>query len=230
MSKPSIRVERDALCIYVSNVRVVAVGTQSISIGERHIVIGKDGVATETIAVGGLGAFRISTDGTGEISIAALNPSLASISGRIKFSTRTGAIEQIHFQLSREESILGVKLAAALECTLRPLSFNGQMLFHGDHSAKVTAFGKTILSHSRSGPLGLHDSIDALSLLSAGYLDPTENPNIKAFLERLKRTKDGDLPGLSSLSAHEVAALLTLLKAKSPDTMAAVQLAAKAAD
>ena len=219
MAKPSIRVERDAICVYVDNARVIAIGTRDISIGQRHFVIDKNGVATEIIAVGVLGSLRLSSDGAGEISITPLNGGLAAVSARIRFSATTGHVEQLHFQIGREIALVGTKFGATLESTLRPLSFNGQMLFHGQHVAKATLFGKTVLSHSVSRPLGLHDSIDALSLLSAGYLDPTENPNIKAFLERLKRTKDGNLPGLTSLSRREVAALLTLLRSKTPDAL-----------
>lgn len=219
MAKPSIRVERDAICVYVENVRVVAVGTRDISLGQRHFVIDKTGVVTEVIAVGVLGSLRISSDGTGEIAITPLNGGLAAVSARIRFSAATGHVEKLHLEIGREIVLVGATFGVTLESTLRPLSFNGQMLFHGQHMAKATLFGKTILSHTLSRPLGLHDSIDALSLLSAGYLDPTENPNIKAFLERIKRTKDGDVPGLSSLSAPEIATLLTLLRSKTPGAL-----------
>lgn len=69
---------------------------------------------------------------------------------------------------------------------------------------------------TKTRPIGLHDSVDAMSVLSAGFLDPNENPNIKAFLDRLKRTKEGDLSGLSSLTREELAALLALLKRGQP--------------
>lgn len=210
MQKPLLKVEHDGLAVHVNGARVLVINplAKRISIGDRNIVIdGRD--VTQTITVPGVGSYSISSQGAGRISISHFGGVVAA---SINYSTSTGEIIEVTATLNRMESFAGVGLGATLEASLRPISFNNQILFNGSFTAKLTVFGKTVHSQTKARPIGLHDSIDALSVLSIGFLDPGTNPNIKAFLERLKRTKEGNLPGLSSLTREELAALLTLLR------------------
>lgn len=209
MRKPKLKVDQEGLAFYVDNVRVLVIDPLSkrISIGDKHIVI--DGsVVTETVTVPGFGSYSVSSNGTGRISVTHLG---GLVSATISYLT-TGEIHEISAKLNRSETFAGVEVAATLETTLRPISFNNRLLFNGSFTSKLTILGKTVHSQTKARPIGLHDAVDAMSVLSGGFLDPEENPNIKAFLERLKRTKEGDLPGLSSLTREDLAALLALMK------------------
>lgn len=210
MSIPQLKVEQDALAVYVDGVRVIAIHplAKRVSIGDKHIVFdGRD--VTQTIAVPGVGSYSISSVGTGLISISHFGGVVAA---SIHYSTRTGEVIEVSATLNGTRQLAGVKVGVTLKTSLRPISFNNQIVFNGSFTAEVSIFGKSIYSQTKSRPIGLHDSIDALSVLSIGFLDPDENANIKAFLERLKRTKEGDLPGMSSLTREELAALLALIK------------------
>lgn len=210
MALPQVRVESDALALYVEGARVVAVHplAKRVSIGDKQIVIdGRD--VTQTIPVPGMGTYSISSAGAGRITISQL---AGLLNATVEFSTKTGEVIQISAALHGANVFAGVKVGATLETSLRPISFNNQILFNGSFTAKFVIFGATVYSQTKSRPIGLYDSVDALSVLSAGFLDPDENANIKAFLERLKRTKEGDLPGMSSLTREELAALFLLLK------------------
>ena len=214
MALPTIKVEQEGLALYVEGVRVVAIQplAKRISIGDKHIVIdGKD--VTQTIPVPGANTYSISSTGAGRITITQLG---GLLSATVEYSTATGEISQIAASLHGMNVIAGVKVGATLETSLRPISFNNQIVFNGSFTATFVIFGNTVYSQTKSRPIGLHDSVDALAVLSAGFLSPENNPNIKAFLERLKRTKEGDLPGMSSLTREEVLALLTLFKTRRP--------------
>lgn len=210
MPDPSLKVEDNSLSILVDGVRVVAIkpGTRSIEVGDKHISI-DDKAVTYTIAVPGFGTYSVSNNGAGKIAIKQL---MGYVLVTVLFSTTTGEITEIVGKLDAIRDIVGIKLGTALEASLRPISFNNQVLFNGTFSVRIVFFGKTVYSETKARPLGLHDSVDAMSVLSAGFLDPEENPNINAFLERLKRTKEGDLPGLNVLTREELAALLAILK------------------
>lgn len=214
MALPTIKVEQEGLALYVEGVRVVAIQplAKRISIGDKHIVIdGRD--VTQTIPVPGVGTYSISSTGAGRITITQLG---GLLSATVEYSTATGEISQIAASLHAMNVLAGVKVGATLETSLRPISFNNQIVFNGSFTAKFVIFGNTVYSQTKSRPIGLHDSVDAFAVLSAGFLSPENNPNIKAFLDRLKRTKEGDLPGMSSLTREEVLALLTLFKTRRP--------------
>lgn len=210
MQLPQLKVEPDGIAVHFQGARVIAIDPSSkrISIGDQHIVInGKD--AAYKVTVPGVGSYSIINDGTGRITISQLG---GFVSASISYSTATGEVLEISLKLEGKFVYAGAKLGTTLETSLRPISFNNQIIFNGSFTAEVSIFGKSIYSQTKSRPIGLHDSIDALSVLSIGFLDPNENANIKAFLERLKRTKEGDLPGMSSLTREELAALLALIK------------------
>lgn len=210
MAIPQLKVEQDGLAVHVDGVRVLAIQplAKRISIGDKHIVIdGRD--VTQTITVPGIGSYSISSAGTGRIAINHFGGVVAAF---IQFSTKTGEILEVSATLNGTRHVAGMKLGIVLKTSLRPISFNDQVVPNGSFTAEASIFGKTIYSQTKARPIGLHDSVDALSVLSIGFLDSDANPNVKAFLERLKRTKEGDLPGLSSLTREEIAALLALLK------------------
>ncbi|MCM5682743.1 hypothetical protein M8A51_24695 [Schlegelella sp. S2-27] len=175
---------------------------------DKHVVFdGRD--VTQTITVPGIGSYSVSSVGTGLSSISHFGGVVAA---SIHYSSRTGAVIEVSATLNGIRQLAGLKVGVTLKTSLRPISFNNQIVFNGSFTAEVSIFGKSIYSQTKARPIGLHDSVDALSVLSIGFLDPEANPNIKAFLERLKRTKEGDLPGMNSLTREELAALLALLK------------------
>ena len=210
MDLPQLKVEQDGVAIHVQGVKALVIHPLSkrVSIGDRHIVVeGKS--LTYTFVVPGVGSYSVVNDGTGRITIS--QPG-GLISASVHYSTVTGEVLEILLKLEGKFELAAGKVGLTLETNLRPISFSNQIVFNGSFTVKVLIFGKAVYSETKTRPIGLHDSVDAMSVLSAGFLDPEENPNIKAFLERLKRTKEGDLPGLSSLTREELAALLALLK------------------
>nr|WP_297355169.1 hypothetical protein [uncultured Caldimonas sp.] len=227
MSRPSLKLDGNAIAICFDGVKVITIdpASREIVLGQKSITI-KDGIVTQTIPIPGYGAYTIYSDGKGRITFTQVGGTLTVT---VNFSTTTGSITEIHGKFEVTEDLFGANVKTVLEATIAPLSFNNQITFLGTFKAELVLFGKSLLSKSRSQPFGLHDSVDAMSLLSGGFLSPAENPNIKAFLERLKRTRDGELPGLTSLTPEEIAALLALLKSQGARQAARRSLPAAAA-